>query len=204
MQAKYISGPETSKMLKQALKSAFPGVTFSVRYKSYSGGSSISIHYKDGPTTKRVEAITDQFERCGFDGMQDLKTYLPPCDLNGELVTFGADYISVSRSDSWETLKLAALEVALQCDLPLLEITKSDGGPWSSPCVKDGNYLTDWHYRDGIFSCDPRHVCMPTESHAELIYRYARSIDLCEQVEVAVPSRITQEFIDSKVSGLLQ
>lgn len=211
METKHISGAETSKMIKQTLKQAFPSVKFSVRYKSYSGGSSISIHWTDGPTTKQVDAITNRFERCGFDGMQDLKTYLDPCELNGELVTFGADYISCSRSESFDALKRAALEVSFECQLPLLEIERPDYSKsfYHSPSVKGGNYMTNWRFRSEWISESQNgfafdsHNSAPFTTHAELIYQYARTIDFSTPAPVKTPTRVTQDFIDMKVEGMV-
>jgi hypothetical protein len=74
-QIEYISGVETAKLIRQALKRNFPGITFSVRYKSYSGGSSIDVSWTDGPRAQVVERVTSGFAGAGFDGMIDLKTY---------------------------------------------------------------------------------------------------------------------------------
>ena len=49
-------------MLKTRLQREVPGVRFSVRSESYSGGSSIDIHWSDGPTAKQVEAIADEYK----------------------------------------------------------------------------------------------------------------------------------------------
>jgi len=45
----YVSVAETAKLVRAALKAAFPGITFSVRSKSYSMGASISVRWTDGP-----------------------------------------------------------------------------------------------------------------------------------------------------------
>jgi len=70
----YISGIETAKLIRQALKKNWPAVKFSVRYKSYSGGSSIDVYWTDGPRAKVVERVTAGFAGGDFDGMIDLKT----------------------------------------------------------------------------------------------------------------------------------
>ena len=68
-----ISVVETAKLVRQALKRAFPGVVFSVRSKSYSGGASINVDWTDGPRTKEVNPIIKQYQGGDFDGMIDLK-----------------------------------------------------------------------------------------------------------------------------------
>ena len=55
MQTRYISTTETAKIIRQELAKAFPGIKFSVKSKSYSGGSSIDVGWTDGPTPKMVE-----------------------------------------------------------------------------------------------------------------------------------------------------
>lgn len=67
---------ETAKLIRAALKAAFPATKFSVRC-SRSGGST-GIYWTDGPTTKQVQAVSGEFESQGFDGMQDMRTYADP------------------------------------------------------------------------------------------------------------------------------
>lgn len=203
MTTKQMSRVETAKAIRAALKQAFPMTKFYVHSKSYSGGSSIDVSWTDGPTTGQVNPILKSFERCGFDGMQDLKTYLPPTEFKGELVTWGVDYVFGQRSESFEALKQAAFKVAEECDLPLLKIAGPTDSFYSSSHVEGGNYGTDWHYRDGIFSLDTRHVCLPTDSHADLIYQVARSLSFEETKPVIKPNRVTEEFINMTVEGLV-
>ena len=108
--ARYISVVETARMLRAALKEAFPGVKFSVRSSSYSMGASINISYTDGPTNAQVKAIVSNFEGSYFDGMTDYKgsNY---SSVNGEEVRFGADFIFVNRNYS-ETFLTTNLQAA--------------------------------------------------------------------------------------------
>jgi hypothetical protein len=73
-QSEYLSCAETAKLLRGALKAAFPGVRFSVRSHTYSMGASIQVEWTDGPRRKDVEIVTRQYEGSDFDGMVDLKT----------------------------------------------------------------------------------------------------------------------------------
>jgi hypothetical protein len=72
MEKRYISTTETAALIRKQLKAKFPSVKFSVRSKSYSGGSSIDVDYTDGPGSKAVDAVIQPF--CGgrFDGMIDM------------------------------------------------------------------------------------------------------------------------------------
>ena len=126
----YLSCAETAKLLRGQLKRAFPGVTFSVRSKTYAGGASIAVSWTDGPTTAAVDKIAGAFAGADFDGMIDLKCYadhwlerngtvriahsrgtessrgyLPevitdPPSPNARLVSLGADYVFCQRDIS--------------------------------------------------------------------------------------------------------
>ena len=70
MQAEYLSSADTAKLVRSALKRAFPGVKFSVRA---SRGVSLNVSWTDGPTPGVVEAVTDQYRGGGFDASIDLR-----------------------------------------------------------------------------------------------------------------------------------
>lgn len=125
---RYLRVAETAKLVRAALKPAFPGIKFSVTSSSYSGGASIRVGWTDGPTTRAVDRIVGPFAGAGFDGMIDLKTgkttwYCPThhartaenyghsyasqngpvdsrCCAKAELVHMGADYVHTSRAYS--------------------------------------------------------------------------------------------------------
>ena len=110
---RYISVTDTAKLVRKALKHNFPGYKFSVRSSSYSGGASISVGWTDGPVTKAVDEIINQFSGATFDGMIDLKSYhtsvLSHEDGTVEEVHFGADFIFANRHFSDEaTAKIIA------------------------------------------------------------------------------------------------
>src|SRR5215207_3826357 len=67
----YLGLAETNKLLRAHLKREFPGVKFSVKGDSYSGGSSTDIRWTDGPTVKQVDAIVSAYSNRGFDGSID-------------------------------------------------------------------------------------------------------------------------------------
>jgi len=88
----YLSCADTAKLLRQALKESFPGVTFSVKSKTYSGGASITVKWIDGPTASMVKSIADKLEGSYFDGMIDYKGTRYHT-LDGQPVRFGACFI---------------------------------------------------------------------------------------------------------------
>lgn len=118
---RYLTVTETAKHLRKALKKSFPGVKFSVRSKSYSGGASITVSWTDGPTEETVSEVSDAFSGASFDGMIDLKSYhnstLTLEDGSEELVHHGADFVFTSRSysdrveaEAYESLRAFANE----------------------------------------------------------------------------------------------
>lgn len=101
------STTETAKLVRKALKIKFPEVKFSVRSSIYSGGSSISVTWSDGPTQKEVNSVVKFYEGATFDGMIDMKSYVDQIMiLEGESfpteVHFGADFIFTYREMSAE------------------------------------------------------------------------------------------------------
>lgn len=98
---KYISLNDTNKLIRKALKEAFPGVKFSVRGKSYSGGASTDIRWTNGPTQDQVDPIAQQFRGAYFDGMIDMQSSVYH-EVDGEQVRYGADYIFCQRHHSPE------------------------------------------------------------------------------------------------------
>lgn len=70
------SGPViAAKNIRKELKSAFPGIKFSVVSERYSMGNSININWTDGPSKKAVEAISNKYSAGYFDGMTDCYEY---------------------------------------------------------------------------------------------------------------------------------
>jgi len=81
--------------IRRELKKTFPGVKFSVRSESYSGGDSINISWDYGPFAKDVEAITGKYQEGNFNGMEDIYEYnrSPWPEVFG-----GAKYVFESRN----------------------------------------------------------------------------------------------------------
>jgi hypothetical protein len=94
-----INTVDVAKLIRVELKKTFPKTKFSVRSSIYAGGSSIRVHWTDGPTKKRVEEVIGHFEGASFDGIIDLKSY-HDSEWNGEKVHFGNDFLFCERSYS--------------------------------------------------------------------------------------------------------
>jgi hypothetical protein len=150
----WISTADTAKCVRRALADAFPGVRFSVRSKVYSGGSSITVHWTDGPSTRDVDSVIGVFAGRDFDGMIDLGIYvdaivdargrvighkspgtvgshgtIPPTDdpvpPGARVVHFGASYVFSSRTIS--------PDVQTAADAILAKRGYDPRAPWDCP-----------------------------------------------------------------------
>ena len=109
----YLSCAETAKLVRAALKNAFPGVKFSVTSKTYSGGASINVGWIDGPSEPEVETVSKRFSGATFDGMQDLKSYHTSTHpVTGETVRYGADFVFSQRDYSRAMTERIAVQIA--------------------------------------------------------------------------------------------
>ena len=68
----YIHAADTARLIRSALKLAFPGVPFGVRSDNFSGGSSVHIRWTDGPSKAHVDEALSGFAGESFDGMIDM------------------------------------------------------------------------------------------------------------------------------------
>ena len=107
----YMSCADTAKLVRKALKEAFPAIKFSVRSDTYSGGASIRVGWVDGPSTEQVEDVAGVFRGAYFDGMIDYQGTITSA-INGEPVRFAADFIFFNRTYSDAALALACSAVA--------------------------------------------------------------------------------------------
>ena len=162
----YLSCAETAKLVRGALKKAFPGVKFSVRSSTYAGGASMRVGWTDGPKTKDVEAVVSAYKGGGFDGMIDLKysveSWLMPDGsaawasspgTQGSMgvvpgydyeppapgarkVHFGADFIFCEREHSLATFTAAVEKVCAEWGFPMPVIKQWDAK--STPHIENG------------------------------------------------------------------
>ena len=135
-----------AKNIRIELKRAFPGIKFSVKSKSYSGGDSITVTWIDGPTSAEVGEITCKYQAGSLDGMTDCYNY----EHSMWKVSFGdAKYIFTDRDYS---------------DDFLTEIIKNIACKWH-----DGELPTvnDFHKGNLLSICPSRHC----DTWQDLIYR---------------------------------
>ena len=100
-----------AKNMRKELERAFPGVTFSCRSKSYSGGCSIHASWTDGPTEAQASPIVDKYQECDFDGMDDSTSYRHSV---WPEVFGGAKYTFASRHESPALTVKAALALGYE------------------------------------------------------------------------------------------
>ena len=94
----YLNKTETNKLIRKVLKATFPGVKFSVKG---SGRDATYISWVNGPNDAQVNQVTKRFKSAGFDGMSDYQ-YNIYHTMNGEKISFSADYIFTRRDISDE------------------------------------------------------------------------------------------------------
>jgi hypothetical protein len=97
MQPTYLSCAETAKLLRNALKEAFPGIKFGVRSSVYSGGASIDVTWTDGPRSADVDELAKRFAGSTFDGMTDMKSSVKRT-LDGIPTRFAADFVFCTQA----------------------------------------------------------------------------------------------------------
>lgn len=105
---RYVTQAETNKLIRAALRDAFPGIKFSV---TGSGGNATNVTWTDGPAEKTVEEITWRFQGSSFDGQTDMASPIFEV-VDGERIHYGCTYVFTRRNYSAEILEQAQSEVA--------------------------------------------------------------------------------------------
>ena len=124
---RYISPADTAKLVRAALKAAFPAEKFRVRTHVYAGGASIDVNWTDGPTAARVDREVQRFAGARFDGMDDSMTYRE-AELDGERVRFGAHFIFANRAVSAEFRRRVLTAIVERYGLTMPDVGE-DGWP---------------------------------------------------------------------------
>lgn len=95
---------ETAKLVRRALREAFPARVFAVRPHRYPGGASVSVKWTGPPPAAEVDNVVRPYAGAEFNVMTEAKAdrlaWLAPDGRVGEdeaegarQVRFGADYI---------------------------------------------------------------------------------------------------------------
>lgn len=139
-----------AKLARQMLKEAFPGTKFSVRSDSYAGGSSINIHWTNGPTEAQVKKFSTLLEGKYFDGMIDYAGY-------NYLTLDGEDFSSVSYvfenrhySDEW--IEEALAQVAETYGVPKFTAAEFNSGSlWNVPIGGVQGWDAHWNVKTATY-----------------------------------------------------
>jgi hypothetical protein len=107
--------------LRTELKTAFPGIRFSVTSDSFAGGDAVRVSWTDGPTTAEVKEFSGKYQYGNFNGMEDIYEYT-----NSREDIPQAKYVTESRSASDEITE--QIKAALIAGKHLVE----DFGHWST------------------------------------------------------------------------
>jgi len=126
---RHINLVDTAKLVRKALKAAYPGTKFSVRCDRYSMGCSIDVFWTDGPTEAQVQPLLNKFDSKSFDGMTGSTSYHTQ-EYEGETVSFGAYYVKASRSLSADFLRKIAAKVAAQYHVAVPEVKENGSHPF--------------------------------------------------------------------------
>lgn len=107
---------EVAKLIRRALREAFPEIKFSVRIHTYSMGCSTRVRWSDGPLKADVERIVAKFQSKDFDGMDD-STHYRRHTIDGKPVSLHTGYLFCDRDlDDAKVARLAAILEPLSND----------------------------------------------------------------------------------------
>lgn len=208
---------ETAKILRASIRKKFPGTDFSVISKRYSGGSNITVYWKDGASGREVTDFVKQFEGSSFCGMEDLKTR-QSSTWNGEPVQWGTDYVFCSRDYSKEMLQLFSDKVAKKYGVQPLQVVQDspDGSPYflmegnavvNNVIIEDNEYLSAL-INGAIFQADLTNLkasatdagndgSKPVSADPVSVNEVTiRENEVRDGVEIIFPARPKQEVLD--------
>lgn len=139
----YVSATDTAKLVKKALKTEFPGTKFSVRTAKYAGGASLDVHWTEGPTTPKVDAVLKSFEGSEPDTSGDF------CDpvtheKDGQQIQYGADHILTTRMITQATYDTIQSQVLESMGMTLAQVRNWEQYPVPALVLEKAN-----HFRQG-------------------------------------------------------
>jgi hypothetical protein len=157
----YISTKDTAKLVRQALKNAFPGVKFSVRISTGTASAWMNVSYSDGPREDDVRAITARYEGRKFnsmtDGYDDAGTVLVAFE-GDELpreVRYSCDGINTHRDYTTAGYRVAQHLITTDSDHKDLVLFTNAGEPIPDAALPADIYVAG-HFHDYLYS--PVHV----------------------------------------------
>lgn len=141
----HLYGRELTMSIKRLLKTHFPTVSFSVRGVRGTGTGWFHIAWMDGPSERRVAALTYRYLSSTFNGMTDGydQTDNPSWEEDGRWVRGTARGINMDRTVTEALARAVAAELAERYGAPMPE-GEFKRGDWrtSSP-------FANWHGEPG-------------------------------------------------------
>lgn len=182
----YLTCAETARLLRTALKAAFPGTKFSVRSDTYAGGASIRVRWTDGPRESDVRPVTALYEGGRFDGMIDLAYHAAHAinPATGEvrlLGTYGHSYNTplAEVPDGWEPVHFGADYVFVDRDLSpaYTEVLRAAGAEALASAVGwEGASMDDDYWAHGSLPTKYADRCLPVYGPAALIHQLSEYV----------------------------
>jgi hypothetical protein len=128
--AAWTAGKDVAKLIRDALKSYFPGVKFSVR----TDVSTVSIRWTDGPTVAAVDLVANEYKGQHYDGQQERRTYRGDVLVIGRGGTrnayrLGTDFVQTSRESSADLVESMRPAAAIMAGRELSTDPRTDYFP---------------------------------------------------------------------------
>ncbi|MDJ0336587.1 hypothetical protein QMG83_15265 [Salinibacterium sp. G-O1] len=153
----YISTKDTATLVRVALKSAFPGVKFSVRMSTGTASAWMRVRWSDGPTTRDVDAITARYEGRKFNSMTDGYDDAGSVLIAGEgndmprEIRYCCDGINTQRDYTPAGFAVAQKIISTDSDHKDLTIFSPEGEKIAGAIMPDSIHANG-HYHDYIYS----------------------------------------------------
>lgn len=139
------SGKLAAKNIRTELKRAFPDTKFSVRKWHH---ASVVVVWRDGPATKQVEAITNNYLAGSFNSSEDMyETAITPWNT----VFGGSKYISCDRGYSVAVLQHAVQVVSSQRGFTPIPVESSESGDAYIAYSEDSRQVYDYLEMSGAY-----------------------------------------------------
>ena len=101
---------DVAKLVRQALKIAFPDTKFAVRSSRFAGGTSIHVSWKETPTESEVSQLLDRFRGLDYNKRWDTWEPLTLCFRDdGSSIAMGPYGTSEIRSNWTDSIVAAVL-----------------------------------------------------------------------------------------------
>lgn len=159
-----LSGADVTRQIKKELNKAFPGIKFSVKYDSYSGGDAARISWNFGPTTDMVDDIVKKYQYGSFNSMEDIYEFNKGqsfyIDDEGNKKTIGGvKYVQTSRDFTLNDGKTGNEQYNSQTSIQFLiakELAKINNVKWEGEYTKlfENDYQKATNYARAILSAN--------------------------------------------------